>query len=683
MADVRLVLKADNTDYVNKVKEAQKETQKLHDTATQGAKREKGILEEIDATLTKLEKARRKAFSYEDIEKYNKKIAETKQYLKEYEEAGLKTVKTTESMTQSFVKWITTIGLATTVLNALKKAFFETQQGILLFNTAGAAMNQILYNIVNGVQNWNTGVAESIVLAKKMNDLRLKDRFEMLEAKKLMQEYNELYTEGIDANISHEDKIKKLTAAKAKYQAAIDVEINSTREQLRLAKQAFDLAPANDKKQLAVIELMGKLTDLRAQRVGGIRRLERQITGEQERQNELQIEALQRIKDLGVKLGKAFEEDFKVQAEKDKKIADDRAEYIRKQSVAAEIENQKFIEDYLKQDQINKDNQFKNEVDLQRKVAKSQKDAAKDKWDQMLEDERKQKEFDDYKLEQRKQSIEALGALTIDYINIISSLSEKEVEKAQVNRELLDTRIIEANDALQVEIELYKAGYASNVAAKQKEIEDLKALRDKALKDEEEARKKAHKLYVASVVAQKAVDIASIISQTGVANAKAVAVSPLTFGQPWVALNTIRAALSIAAAVAAVAAAQSAKFAKGGWTGDGRQRDETGERVAGIVHEREFVVRKGPAYKFREVLEAINKDDRKMIFNSFNKIDPNLLKGEVVNNVIVQNEGPNKRLDQVTEQLKQLNRKSGKESVFEIQGARIIHKGNNTKIIKR
>ena len=44
MADVRLVIKADNTDYVNKVKEAQKETQKLHDTATQGEKREKAYL---------------------------------------------------------------------------------------------------------------------------------------------------------------------------------------------------------------------------------------------------------------------------------------------------------------------------------------------------------------------------------------------------------------------------------------------------------------------------------------------------------------------------------------------------------------------------------------------------------------------------------------------------------------
>ena len=442
------------------------------------------------------------------------------------------------------------------------------------------------------------------------------------------------------------------------------------------------LETANDKKQLAVIELMGKMTDLRAQRVGGIRRLERQITGEQERQNELQVEALNRIKELGIKLGDAFVRDAEVQAEKDKKIAEDRTKYIYDQGVIAEKENQAFIDNYLKEDQNKKDVQFKNEVDLQRKVAKSQKDAAQDKWNQMLADEEKQKAFDEYKLEQRKQSIEELGSLTIDYINIISSLSEKEVENAQKNRELLDTRISEASDALQTEIELYKAGYASNVAAKQKEIEDLKVLRDKALKEEEEARRKAHKLYVASIVAQKAVDIASIISQTGVANAKAVAVSPLTFGQPWVALNTVRAALSIAAAVAAVAAAQSAKFAKGGWTGDGRQKDETGERVAGIVHEREFVVRKGPAYKFREVLEAINRDDRKMIFNSFNKIDPNLLKGEVVNNVIVQNEGPNKRLDKIYSQLEKQS-KGYKESVFEIQGARIIHRGNNTKIIKR
>jgi len=61
-----------------------------------------------------------------------------------------------------------------------------------------------------------------------------------------------------------------------------------------------------------------------------------------------------------------------------------------------------------------------------------------------------------------------------------------------------------------------------------------------------------------------------------------------------------------------IAIIKSQKFAKGGWTGDGGDRDETGERVAGVVHEKEFVVKKGPANKFRDVLEAINKEEKSL-----------------------------------------------------------------------
>ena len=57
-------------------------------------------------------------------------------------------------------------------------------------------------------------------------------------------------------------------------------------------------------------------------------------------------------------------------------------------------------------------------------------------------------------------------------------------------------------------------------------------------------------LAIAGVVISQAAAIGQIIAQTGMANAKAVAASPLTFGMPWVAINTVSAGLSIAASVA-------------------------------------------------------------------------------------------------------------------------------------
>jgi hypothetical protein len=57
-------------------------------------------------------------------------------------------------------------------------------------------------------------------------------------------------------------------------------------------------------------------------------------------------------------------------------------------------------------------------------------------------------------------------------------------------------------------------------------------------------------LAIAGIVISQAAAIGQIIASTGIANAKALAVSPLTFGMPWVAINTISAGLSIASVIA-------------------------------------------------------------------------------------------------------------------------------------
>jgi hypothetical protein len=62
---------------------------------------------------------------------------------------------------------------------------------------------------------------------------------------------------------------------------------------------------------------------------------------------------------------------------------------------------------------------------------------------------------------------------------------------------------------------------------------------------------KNKKVAIAGVIVEQAAAIGKIVVNTGIANAKALAASPLTFGQPWVAINTISAGLSIASSVAA------------------------------------------------------------------------------------------------------------------------------------
>jgi hypothetical protein len=57
-------------------------------------------------------------------------------------------------------------------------------------------------------------------------------------------------------------------------------------------------------------------------------------------------------------------------------------------------------------------------------------------------------------------------------------------------------------------------------------------------------------LAIAGIVISQAAAIGQIVAQTAIANAKSVAASPLTFGMPWVAINTISAGLSIASTIA-------------------------------------------------------------------------------------------------------------------------------------
>lgn len=97
---------------------------------------------------------------------------------------------------------------------------------------------------------------------------------------------------------------------------------------------------------------------------------------------------------------------------------------------------------------------------------------------------------------------------------------------------------------------------------------------------------------IAFLAIEKGAAIAQIIFQTAIANAKAVAVSPLTAGQPWVSINTISAAASIAGIVATTITSfkdkkgnDKAGYYDGGYTPAGGKYQPTG-----IVHAGEYVI---------------------------------------------------------------------------------------------
>jgi len=143
-------------------------------------------------------------------------------------------------------------------------------------------------------------------------------------------------------------------------------------------------------------------------------------------------------------------------------------------------------------------------------------------------------------------------------------------------------------------------------------------------------------LAVVALTIEKLAAIGQIIASTAIANAKAIAASPLTFGQPWVAINTASAVLSSAAVVAGYfqqkSQIESTQFNKataggeGGGSGNGMGRGYgDGGMIDGPRHAQggvminaeggEAVMTRGAVSMFGPMLSMMNQMGGGVAFN--------------------------------------------------------------------
>ena len=267
---------------------------------------------------------------------------------------------------------------------------------------------------------------------------------------------------------------------------------------------------------------------------------------------------------------------------------------------------------------------------------------------------------------------EALQGAVNDTVDALDQIFEARVEDAERTRELLDTQISETQRALEAEMELMKAGYASNVDAKRKELEELQKQREKALKQEEAAIKAKRQLETVT----QTVSLISAAAETFKA-----------FPGPLlpIAIATV-AAMFAAFAAAKLKASAAAKLAEGG-TGTetgmitGRSHAQGGERFLDHVEvergEMWGVLSKRATAKygkqFNQIVTSFNKDQI-----------PVAQMADVHNNIMVDVNQTNERLDRVQGELVKLNRHFGVSAeVIETPTARIIKRGNKTRIIRK
>jgi hypothetical protein len=198
-----------------------------------------------------------------------------------------------------------------------------------------------------------------------------------------------------------------------------------------------------------------------------------------------------------------------------------------------------------------------------------------------------QKAFDDARIQAAKDleaelkaiRDEAANQLILDEASLLDSFAESQLTEQQREQNAIydkyfaiiqakkqngeDILELETNLASEIaavqekygkeEIENEKAVLEAKLAIRNAEIDNLQAGIGlvKTLAGENKA------ILAAAVVAENAAGIAKTITNTVAANAKAVAVSPLTAGQPWVGINSISAGIGIASSIAATAKALS------------------------------------------------------------------------------------------------------------------------------
>jgi hypothetical protein len=730
MPEVELILKADNAQYISKVREAQQANQELHTSVEKSRKREKGLIEDIEEEITKLEAARKKAGTTEDIEKYNKKLAEAKKDLQEYNKVGLETVKTqgnisksTNELTNAFNGYLKKLGPVAIALAAVVKvgkevvkAFKDTVLGLNAATYAAQFWETIGYNIATGNLNMARSFNVAAAAAKQMNQMRKEERDDIVEVAKLRGVYNKLYFESADRTEDESEQLDALNKAMIVHNKLIDIELKMAAQRLQVVMTELVARPKSNKLLDEEAKLRAELINIEGRRYSETKRveqrrtsLEKSVRDERMRAYMNEIDETLRKQDEFQKLSLKLLDDYlqaqieklegpeKLRAQRDFMLKALREQINTMREAGTLTAEQEAMFDEIASDIFKSFEKSIRDMTIPGRVDTEGLTESAEKWIDLFARNlgieslnakigelkpfkgalpgTKKTIWDIFGLtpEQGKESLQGLSEVADNLVAVYSNITDRMVEEAQRRRELYDTQIAEAQRALELETELFKEGYANNVEAKRREVESLKKLRDEALKDEEKARK-----------AQATLDtILQLMNMTTASTEIFKSFSKIPIVGIPLAIAMI-GTMFAAFATAKARAASITKLAEGG-AGDetgivkGRSHAAGGERFLDHIEvergERWGVLNRRASDKYGRVFNEI--------VSSFNKNEmPSFLASENVNNITVNNDGSNSRLDRVIAEQRSLNEKLGKNEQVLISGHRkVIKKGNKIRII--
>ncbi|MDG3582048.1 hypothetical protein [Galbibacter pacificus] len=377
---------------------------------------------------------------------------------------------------------------------------------------------------------WNefTGDAEE---AEQLKTELKEVQTEIEKSVDVINKRNQEIVNGFNAAI---DKVKEF-AAEVEADAKRAAEIANIRA--AADKQERDLLVARARASRDVADLRAKAVEKEKYDVGErIKFLEQAATIEENITNrEIALaQARYNAKVAENSLSKSTKEDLKEEAQLKAEVIQLETKRLNLQrSLNSQISAfQKEAEAQREAEKKAKEEQLKKEQEDELKRLESIQ-AIRDEFKQKIEDAEAESEIEKLELEEERKiaELEALEASEQQKAEVVAYYqkmrTEAEKEEAKKREEIALQEKEYKNDVLNAEADLL--GQFSNI---------LKQLGEKN-----------KTLAIAGIIAEQVASVAKIISNTGVANAKAAAALPLTGGMPFVAINSIAAGLGIANSV--------------------------------------------------------------------------------------------------------------------------------------
>jgi len=169
--------------------------------------------------------------------------------------------------------------VAKKIFNELANTFKETVLGIELLTTVSEVYHAALINLINGIRDMGSAMANAMVIAAKMNLLRQDERIETIKQSKAQFEYNKLVFDAADKGKTLTERIELWTAALKKNNEMVDLGVTHTKEQLNIVQLKIKNSGATNKLLDEEAKLIAHLYELESERFSGTKRIQSQLTG--------------------------------------------------------------------------------------------------------------------------------------------------------------------------------------------------------------------------------------------------------------------------------------------------------------------------------------------------------------------------------------------------------------------